>query len=57
MRVVYWRLWWILNMVVSLCSGCGRWSSLHEFRIACLQMELPMLIDVMIYVVHCVTVL
>ena len=43
-------------MVVSLCNGCGRWSSLHAFRMACLQMVPPMLIDVVMYVVYCVTV-
>jgi len=43
-------------MVVSSCSGRGRLSSLQELRMACLQMELPMLIDVVMYVVYCVTV-
>ena len=42
--------------MVSLCSGCGRWSSLQAFLMACLHMELPMLIDVVMYVVYCVTV-
>ena len=29
---------------------------MQAFRMACLQMELPMLIDVVMYVVYCVTV-
>jgi sensor domain CHASE-containing protein len=36
--------------------GGGRWSSLQTFRMVSLQMVLPMLIDVVMYVVYCVTV-
>ena len=33
----------------------GAWSSLQAFLMVCLQMELPMLIDVVMYIAYCET--